>query len=70
MKGYIEIDINKCKGCELCINACPQKIIELSSKFNDKGLNYVIVNDMDKCTGCTLCAVVCPDVAITVYREK
>ncbi len=70
MKGHIEIDIELCKGCELCIDACPQKIIELSKNFNSKGLNFAIVNDMNKCTGCTLCGVVCPEVAITVYREK
>ncbi len=69
MKGRIEIDIEKCKGCELCITACPQKILTLSNDFNSKGLNYITVTDMDKCTGCTLCAVICPDVAITVFKE-
>jgi 2-oxoglutarate ferredoxin oxidoreductase subunit delta len=67
-KGKIEINVERCKGCELCISACPQNILELADTFNRSGYRYAACNDMDKCTGCTFCAIICPDTAITVYR--
>jgi len=72
MKGKIEINIERCKGCLFCVNACPFKIIKVSQKTNKSGIHYVECDEekIDKCTGCTLCAVVCPDVAIEVWRIK
>ena len=68
VKGDIIIDIEKCKGCELCAAACPQESLELSRKINSKGYHY-IVKIVDNCTGCTNCALVCPDGVIKVYRK-
>ena len=68
MKGYIEIDPELCKGCRICIEFCPKRIISLSDKLNTAGYLPVLLNDSNHCTGCTLCAVVCPEVAIEVYR--
>lgn len=70
-KGRIEIDKDKCKGCELCIAACRQGVIALShaDKVNAYGYNYLVAVNPDKCTGCVLCAQMCPDSAIEVYRE-
>ncbi|OGU55045.1 MAG: hypothetical protein A2V66_07925 [Ignavibacteria bacterium RBG_13_36_8] len=67
-KGDIVINIEKCKGCELCVAACPQDTLEQAKKVNTKGYLY-IVKINDECTGCTNCALVCPEGAITVYRE-
>ena len=66
--GDIVLDIEKCKGCELCVAACPQKSLEHSRDVNSKGYLYIVKIE-DNCTGCTNCALVCPDGAITVYRE-
>ena len=44
----------RCKGCGLCVNACPRKIVK--------------VDEMDKCVGCASCAIMCPDCVITVER--
>ena len=68
VKGDIIVDIEKCKGCELCAAACPQESLELSRKINSKGYHY-IVKIVDNCTGCTNCALVCPDGVIKVYRK-
>lgn len=58
-----------CKGCGLCVNACPRKIIELDkSRLNAKGYHPAACTDLDSCIGCTFCAVQCPDSAITVER--
>ena len=66
--GYISIDIEKCKGCELCLTECPQDSIALSQNINKKGYQYALLVE-DTCTGCTNCALVCPEAIITVYRE-
>jgi len=67
-KGDIVIDIEKCKGCELCVVACPQDSLEASRKINSKGYHY-IVKVQDNCTGCINCALVCPEGIIKVYRK-
>ncbi len=69
VKGTIVIDIERCKGCEVCVPTCPNEVITLAKSVNSKGYHYLeMVND--ECTGCTNCAVVCPDAVITVYRVK
>jgi 2-oxoglutarate ferredoxin oxidoreductase subunit delta len=68
-KGWIEVSDTYCKGCELCISACPQGVIELNmSHLTPKGF-HPAHTFKDGCTGCAICALVCPDAAITVYRE-
>jgi len=58
-----------CKGCELCINFCPKKIIAKSSHINNKGYSPAEIEKMDECTGCRSCATVCPDGAISIFKE-
>ena len=67
-KGRIEIEIEKCKGCELCVDACPQDVIRLKDRVNSKGYHYAYMEYPEKCTACTNCALVCPDGVISVYR--
>ncbi|GAB4323148.1 MAG: 4Fe-4S binding protein [Bacteroidales bacterium] len=69
VKGEIVVDIEKCKGCEVCLSACPTGTIAMVDAVNGKGYHYM-QNVGDNCTGCTNCAVVCPDGVITVYRLK
>ncbi|MFA6232805.1 MAG: 4Fe-4S dicluster domain-containing protein [Bacteroidota bacterium] len=68
IRGDISIDIEKCKGCELCVVACPQDALALAKDINKQGYHYALLIE-DVCTGCTNCALVCPDAIITVYRE-
>ena len=69
VKGMVEIEISKCKGCELCRTACKENALTLSDTINIKGYRYIIANN-DLCTGCVNCALVCPDAIITVYRTN
>ncbi len=69
IQGAIVIDSELCKGCEVCIPACPQGVIAQSRNVNSKGYRYSEPAN-EGCTGCTNCAVVCPDGVITVYRVK
>lgn len=63
------VDDAFCKGCGLCVDACPLHIVELDQdKITDKGYHPAHCIDTDVCTGCCSCALMCPDVAITVWR--
>ena len=69
-KGMVFIEVDRCKGCNLCVDVCPPKILHLSeTEFNAKGYRPIEVSDMSLCTGCSVCAVICPDVVFTVYRQ-
>ena len=65
----VTIEFNVCKGCGLCVGACPKKIIALSAtKLNAKGHSPAEVIDPEACIGCAFCATMCPDCAITVEK--
>ncbi|MCM1317451.1 MAG: 4Fe-4S binding protein [Bacteroides sp.] len=69
VKGAVTIDLNRCKGCDLCVVACPTDVLALQPKeVNDRGYHYAFTNNPDACIGCASCAAVCPDGCIEVYR--
>jgi 2-oxoglutarate ferredoxin oxidoreductase subunit delta len=70
VRGAIVVDTERCKGCNLCVVACPTNVIALHKEVNGKGYNYAYPLNHDACTGCVSCATVCPDAVITVYRLK
>lgn len=66
--GPLEINVDRCKGCELCVGACPKHVLELDqSRVNALGHHPIRLVDAAKCTSCALCARVCPDTVFTVY---
>lgn len=70
-KGTIVIDVERCKGCGLCVTACPLHIIALHDRqVNRKGYTFARQTDEEACNGCASCAIVCPDGCIAVYRIK
>jgi 2-oxoglutarate ferredoxin oxidoreductase subunit delta len=69
VKGWIEVDELFCKGCELCVNACPQHVLSMDMvHLTPKGYHPVELS-ADGCTGCAICAIVCPEAALTVFRN-
>jgi 2-oxoglutarate ferredoxin oxidoreductase subunit delta len=62
----VAIDRNRCKGCELCVGACPQQVLRMSSHINVKGYFPAEVGEPYRCIGCRMCALTCPDVAIEI----
>ncbi|MDO4565159.1 MAG: 4Fe-4S binding protein [Clostridia bacterium] len=70
MAAKVTFDRDRCKGCELCVSACPRHIVAIDeSGTNRKGYHPATVTNMELCTGCASCARICPDSIITVYRE-
>lgn len=71
IRGAIVIDQNRCKGCNLCVVACPLNLLALSEKeVNKNGYRFAQQTIENVCNGCSSCAIVCPDGCITVYKKK
>lgn len=67
VRGTVVIDVEACKGCDLCIDACPPRVLEMTThKVNIKGYRYPRL--LAGCTGCQACAQICPDFVFQVYK--
>jgi 2-oxoglutarate ferredoxin oxidoreductase subunit delta len=70
LAGFHPLDIarDRCKGCELCISACPKHCLALDvAVVNVLGYHPVQLVDEAACTSCAFCARVCPDAVFSVY---
>jgi 2-oxoglutarate ferredoxin oxidoreductase subunit delta len=56
----IRIDVHRCKGCAICVEFCPTRVLVMKD-------SKAVVAALDKCTACNLCDLRCPDFAITVF---
>ena len=67
-RGLLRVDVNECKGCGLCVEACPPKVIHMSERLNHYGYRTAVYAGTG-CTACGICFMVCPEPgAITVLR--
>ncbi len=64
----VKIDQERCKGCALCVMACPEDVLKVGESLNLSGYYYAVVINPEDCIGCAQCAEMCPDLAITVWR--
>ncbi|MGA2283009.1 MAG: 4Fe-4S dicluster domain-containing protein [Candidatus Dormibacteria bacterium] len=68
-RGSVTIDAQECKGCGLCIEACPPRVLRLSAELNTHGYHPAEYGGSG-CTGCGICYYVCPEPgALTVLRR-
>jgi len=69
-RGLLRIDTDECKGCGLCMEACPLKLIRMGDRINHYG--YKTAEYVGKgCSGCGVCFMACPEPgAITVYHAR
>jgi len=69
-KAILTINEALCKGCVLCVDVCPKKILEMDkSKVNEKGYNPIMYTDIEACIACAMCARICPDSVFKVERS-
>jgi 2-oxoglutarate ferredoxin oxidoreductase subunit delta len=66
--GTVEIEVDLCKGCDLCVVVCPENVLEMTDEMNVKGWPVVVLA-RPGCTGCALCARACPDGVFTVFQD-
>lgn len=69
-RGYVEVSDKECKGCGLCLVACPPKCLCFADELSAYGVHPAQYAG-EGCTGCGICFYCCPEPgAITVYRAK
>ena len=61
-RGRVVIFGMWCKGCGLCVELCPTKVLALGEN------EYPIVVKPENCTACHWCDTHCPDLAIVVRK--
>lgn len=66
IRGTVVIHVDRCKGCELCVPACPPDVLVMSRDTNKLGFRYPLL--LEGCTGCRACYQVCPDYVFDVYK--
>ena len=65
----VTFQTERCKGCGLCVSACPRGLIQIDKNtINKKGHNPACITDQDACIACACCAMMCPDCVITVEK--
>jgi 2-oxoglutarate ferredoxin oxidoreductase subunit delta len=62
--GKVNILAYRCKGCDYCIEFCPNDVLEQSGEFNEKGYYPPVVKEEGKCVNCNFCETICPEFAI------
>jgi len=60
----VAVNSSWCKGCNLCVQICPKKVLELNER-----LNAFPAREND-CIGCRQCENICPDLAITILEKE
>jgi len=63
-KSKVTVYPDWCKGCGICVEFCPVKVLELS----DQG--KAVVTHEEDCIRCGFCELHCPDFAIIVKDKE
>ncbi|MHB9095133.1 MAG: 4Fe-4S dicluster domain-containing protein [Eubacteriales bacterium] len=67
-KGKWHVYPGLCKGCGLCIEKCPVRVIEWAKELGFSGTPTVKPR-VEGCIVCGICQTVCPDAAIHIEKK-
>lgn len=68
-RGTLVIDVEACKGCDLCVDSCPPRVLAMTEhETNARGYRFPRL--LPGCTGCRACAQICPDFVFQVYKYE
>ncbi len=62
--GRIAFDTKRCTACNMCVRACPSRVIELHAK---KARMLQVADP--QCIACADCVAACPDQVISLARS-
>jgi 2-oxoglutarate ferredoxin oxidoreductase subunit delta len=66
-RGTVIIDVEACKGCDLCIDACRPGVLTMTThERNTRGYRYPELRP--GCTACQACSQICPDFVFQVWK--
>jgi 2-oxoglutarate ferredoxin oxidoreductase subunit delta len=66
-RGTVVIDVEACKGCDLCIDACRPGVLSMTTHDrNTRGYRYPELRP--GCTACQACSQICPDFVFQVWK--
>ena len=69
-RGRVDLNPEECKGCGLCVEACPPKVLALAPHLNRYGYHPATYKG-EGCTGCGICFFACPEPGgIKVLRRQ
>jgi 2-oxoglutarate ferredoxin oxidoreductase subunit delta len=59
-RGLVELNSEECKGCGLCVEACPPKVLKIAERLNHYGYHTAEYQGSG-CTACGICYFACPE---------
>ena len=75
----IIIDDQFCKGCNLCIRVCPNRVFDQGNELSERGYLPPAISRPERCANfkrktrknavCEMCVLTCPDQAISWEEE-
>lgn len=70
-KKVICIDIERCKGCGLCVSVCPKQVLAMAQdEMNTRGYHPAEKANPQSCILCGMCTIICPDLAILMSENE
>ncbi|MCP8304311.1 MAG: NADH-quinone oxidoreductase subunit I [archaeon] len=64
-RGRVMLNMDRCIGCNSCVNICPNKALTLV-EFNGRKLPQY---NAGRCCFCVLCVDICPVLALSMTHE-
>ena len=66
----VTVEAERCKGCELCVDVCPRRVLGMTDRLNAHGYHFATIRRQEECIGCLQCSDMCPDAAIEIRQRR